>query len=48
MPSPQKWSTDLFRSALSFKFGFVGVLTDMSKDGSRSRSRDQVGIVRKI
>ena len=40
MPSLQKQSADLFGSVLSSKFGFVGVLTDMSKGGSRSRSRD--------
>ena len=46
MLSLQNWSTNLFGSALLLKFGFVRVLTDVSKEGSRSRSRDQMGLFR--
>ena len=35
-PSPQIRSADLFGFAISFKFGAVRVLTNMSKERSRS------------
>ena len=47
MPSPQNRSADLFGFAISFKFRFVRALTDVSKEKSRSRSRDQMGLVRR-
>ena len=36
LPGPQNWSADLFGFAISFKFGAVRVLTNMSKERSRS------------
>ena len=47
MPSLQNWSVDLFRFAILFKFGVVRVLTDVSKERSRSRSRGQKELVRR-
>ena len=47
MPSLQNQSTDLFGFAILFKFRVVRVLTDVSKERSRSRSRGQKELVRR-
>ena len=45
MSSLQNRSADLFRFAISFKFGVVRVLTNVSKERSRSRSKGRKELV---